>query len=402
MEIVAWQQFWIVVFPIFAIVKSVFYKTGPEHLTTLHKLLLYTVHFLNACFEGIHPATDPYSQPWPANSPDAVLAGQRMCGGLRFVVWHIVSDMECLSNDCGWPHFNNLQPCIFDSVSTEQGSDYPMTDLSRDANWLDTLLSDDELIHISPTNSPLQFLHGLTRFHTPGELMHAGCLGTVQFLIGSIFSELILFGPFVGDKAARTAQLWSVIQRHYDAMSTPSRLSKLEPAQFLKEGWANFSAKAMDSQQLLFVLEPVLAELNNGSDRMLHQIFAVHHLASMYRIFKAHGMFLPEAASSEAFWHCQEFLEEYSWLLHDALDRGLQFYPPHVKVHAMYHIAFFSRYFNPRFGWAYEGEDFMNTIVTSGKACVAGTPMQLIGNKVMENFRLTLHLLLSRQCQDEA
>ena len=84
----------------------------------------------------------------------------------------------------------------------------------------------------------------------------------------------------------------------------------------------------MDSQQLLFVLEPVLAELNNGSDRMLHQIFAVHHLASMYRIFKAHGMFLPEAASSEAFWHCQEFLEEYSWLLHDALDRGLQFYPP--------------------------------------------------------------------------
>ena len=44
----------------------------------------------------------------------------------------------------------------------------------------------------------------------------------------------------------------------------------------------------------------------------------------------------------------------------------------------------------------------MNTIVTSGKACVAGTPMQLIGNKVMQNFRLTLHLLLSRQCQDEA
>ena len=84
----------------------------------------------------------------------------------------------------------------------------------------------------------------------------------------------------------------------------------------------------MDSQQLLFVLEPVLAELNNGSDRMLHQIFAVHHLASMYRIFKAHGMFLPETAFSEAFWHCQEFLEEYSWLLHDALDRGLQFYPP--------------------------------------------------------------------------
>ena len=95
--------------------------------------------------------------PWLANSPDAVLAGQHMCGGLRFVVWHIVSDMECLSNDCGWPHFNNLHPCIFDSVSTEQGSDYPMTDLSRDANWLDTLLSDDELIHISPTNSPLQF-----------------------------------------------------------------------------------------------------------------------------------------------------------------------------------------------------------------------------------------------------
>ena len=67
------------------------------------------------------------------------------------------------------------------------------------------------------------------------------------------------------------------------------------------------------------------------------------------------------------------------------------------KLHSLYHVAEFSRYMNPRFIWAYGGEDFMGTMVMSGKACVTSSPMHLIGNKVMENFRLALNILLENR-----
>ena len=36
----------------------------------------------------------------------------------------------------------------------------------------------------------------------------------------------------------------------------------------------------------------------------------------------------------------------------------------------------------------------MNKVITSGKACIAGSPMHIIGNKVMENIYLALDLEL--------
>ena len=143
-----------------------------------------------------------------------------------------------------------------------------------------------------------------------------------------------------------------------------------------KKGWAALSAKAADAQQLLFVMVGVAQELSDGSDRCNHAILALHFLASMYRIFKGGDMFLTEEQSSEALEHVQSFFEHYSWLLQDAVASGDM---------------------NPRFIWAYGGEDFMGTMVMSGKACVTSSPMHLIGNKVMENFRLALNILLENR-----
>ena len=61
----------------------------------------------------------------------------------------------------------------------------PISDLSRDPSWQATSLSEEECIFIPPTLGPLSELIGLTRYHTPGELMHTGCLGVVKFLIAS-------------------------------------------------------------------------------------------------------------------------------------------------------------------------------------------------------------------------
>lgn len=79
------------------------------------------------------------------------------------------------------------------------------------------------------------------------------------------------------------------------------------------------------------------------------------------------------------------FLEHYVWLLHHNLDNEKLRYPVVTKFHMMWHIVHISRYINPRFCWAYEFEDAMNTLVLAAKASLAGSPMKLIGNKVLEN-----------------
>ena len=164
-----------------------------------------------------------------------------------------------------------------------------------------------------------------------------------------------------------------------------------------KKGWAALSAKSADAQQLLFVMVGVAQELSDGSDRCNHSILALHFLASMYRIFKGGDMFLTEEQSSEALEHVQSFFEHYSWLLQDAVASGDMFFPVVSKLHSLYHVAEFSRYMNPMSIWAYVGGDFMGTMVMSRKACVTSSPMHLIGNKMMVNFRLALNILLENR-----
>ena len=62
--------------------------------------------------------------------------------------------------------------------------------------------------------------------------MHAGDLGAVQNLIGSVLSEMLEDGPFTGSKEYRCEQIWRLIKKHYDLRNTPSRLGKLTKEMF--------------------------------------------------------------------------------------------------------------------------------------------------------------------------
>ena len=84
----------------------------------------------------------------------------------------------------------------------------------------------------------------------------------------------------------------------------------------------------------------------------------------------------------------------YNWLMQDALDRKLLLWGFTVKLHFLWHTCDLARFQNPRLIWCYPLEDFMGKIVGSAKGCIAGTPAHLIGKKVMENFRLILHIQL--------
>ena len=73
---------------------------------------------------------------------------------------------------------------------------------------------------------------------------------------------------------------------------------------------------------------------------------------------------------------------------------GRKLYHLTFKTHHLWHIADNSRFLNPRFTWCYGAEDFMCVIVTTGRASVAGTPMEGIGSKLIESSCLVMELVL--------
>ena len=96
--------------------------------------------------------------------------------------------------------------------------------------------------------------------------------------------ELFQFAKsqFRGSKQQKCDQIFAVIKKHYDIRGTPSTLGKLKVDMFYKEeGWVKLSAKAADTQQLLFVMVDVCAELNDHSDRDMHRLIALRELAGM-------------------------------------------------------------------------------------------------------------------------
>eukprot|EP00969_Alexandrium_andersonii_P074485 3285114-Alexandrium_andersonii.AAC.1 len=91
-------------------------------------------------FDGQHPPTDPAGRPW-ADGPCKDMAGKPLClGNWKFVCWGVTGDLEYLSNELSYPHFNSNSPCWFCNVSRLPDSQYPMTDCSVNAAWKGTIL----------------------------------------------------------------------------------------------------------------------------------------------------------------------------------------------------------------------------------------------------------------------
>ena len=76
----------------------------------------------------------------------------------------------------------------------------------------------------------------------------------------------------------------------------------------------------------------------------------------------------------------------------DIIKNGLD---NHTKHHMLWHIAHMARWINPRAHWCYDFEDFVGDVIVSAKSCIAGTPMTLIGSKVMQFVLLVLQLGIS-------
>ena len=385
------------IIPTFAVVKTARCRDGG--VETADVFFKYLVHFLNAAYYGRHASADPEGLPWPPDSAAAKLAGSPFIEGKYYLVcWGLLGDLDYICNEYGFPSFGSNRPCWFCGVDRFSDSASRMTDLSARAGWKDTLVPFIEGCCAAPTEHIIMKLDGVNRWHASGDWMHTADLGHLQYLLGSALSELIDDGPYVGSQAERCEQLFSDIAQKYRQVGSTSKLSSLSLSMFWDpHNWSCLSAKAKESQDLLFALGHLLLEMPSLSDRDAARRIAFRTFMDMYTIILDNGRFLTEEQSSRLLELCEEHLLYYNLLCNLAVDRGCLFYGIMPKCHYLWHIVALSLYMNPRFLWCYEEESFMGCMTKAARSCVAGTAMRLVGDKVMENFLLVLELSLRQR-----
>ena len=385
------------IIPLFAVVKSACVGPPLFHERTFDKLWDMVVHFLNSGFDGKHPDVDPEGVDWPADSFEWKHAGKDLCGGSFFMVlWGLPADLEYLGNELKMPHHNSVAPCCVCAAGRSTDSPHKITDVSMDASWKGTLVTAADGIAQRVTTHKVMNIKGASRFHAPGDLQHTGHLGTDQYFLGSVLDELIEDGPFRdGSRETRKNRVWGLILAEYRRQGTSNRLGNLTLG-MVKRGddFPCLSAKASETAHLLKVILSICRGHHDGSERDEHRLRALVHIVRFYKIVQCADVVMTSSQADEVKEAVEWHLLHYNWLHHNAVKHNVRRYVLQFKHHHLWHIACDCKFLNPRFHWCYPFEDFMGILITSARNSFAGSPMAIVGKKVLENWCLVNELSL--------
>ena len=90
------------------------------------------------------------------------------------------------------------------------------------------------------------------------------------------------------------------------------------------------------------------------------------------------------------------FLLHYNHIATLCMGAGVFNFNMTTKFHELWHILYLGRFLSPRMVWCYSFEDFIGKIKRSAQACVCGTPMQKIPEKVVDNYLRALSIQLEQ------
>ena len=66
-----------------------------------------------------------------------------------------------------------------------------------------------------------------------------------------------------------------------------------------------------------------------------------------------------------------------------------------IKSHVLCHLLLLAAFINPRMGWCYAGEDYMQKVKRLASACARGVPAPLVCNKMVSKYRVALHFMFT-------
>jgi hypothetical protein len=197
---------------------------------------------------------------------------------------------------------------------------------------------------------------------------------------------------------------WDYIKGHYAANNAKNRYGSITKLSMFvrKSGVIKLRGKAAELKGLcfpLFELWKVYMNQNLSIHRkiklMLQLNCQLETILDTYSdVFK-----LPDAAAKE-FQKCGFLMYQFQKELHAHFqtDEGCAktLFNVTSKAHMVLHSCLLSGVVNPRLLWCFMAEDFMRKVQRLGESCVRGVKNTNVSHKMIQHYRLALHLQLAK------
>ena len=292
------------------------------------------------------------------------------------------------------PHFNSNTPCW---LCNANDSTHPWTDFAGDASWRDSVHDPD--VHREVSTLALFQIPGVSGQNLCIDALHTMCLGVSAHATGSALVDIIDQRTPGTTMTQRLRALWQRIRTHYSTMHTANRLNNLRLSMFVKTGkFAELSARGAEVRSLVPVLAAICEEDLKRTPSLLaaHRFEVLSHLSSVYDIFDRNGFQISEEDKVSLDNHVRGCAMHFKVLARNAIRLGKLRWQLTVKMHFFQHIAHQSRFLNPRFGWTYQYENFVQKLLRVSRACAKGTPPHKTGPSVMHKYRSVMAVRLNR------
>ena len=111
-------------------------------------------------------------------------------------------------------------------------------------------------------------------------------------------------------------------------------------------------------------------------------------------------MFPSETQANAANAEMENFLAHCTALKKEMEEQDRQLYHIVPKHHMAQHLGEAFAYMNPKFYWTFKAEDFVGKISKLGHSCSFGVPKSNLSTKLMQKYRIMVHLALAREIAD--
>ena len=152
--------------------------------------------------------------------------------------------------------------------------------------------------------------------------------------------------------------------------------------------------KAAEGRHMVKCVTALARERNSGSQVHIHRYIVMRALDRMYRCMDTDGFQLDDHPAFKK--RVNEFMCHYSALARIAVNDGRMLWSIVPKFHFTFEVAEQARWESPRLFWCYSGETHVGYISRLGHTCLKGHPVYSVPAKLMQKYRIGLHLRLRR------
>ena len=336
---------------------------------------------------------------------DARRAGTDLADGYFGAVWVIKNDLEMLWKTWNLPNCGSNDPCAWCPADCRPTSVVPVHDYREGSAWMNQVYTKAQWRASAWNQHPIFTVPGVTILTVWADLMHAKHMGTDMYFYASVLF-LLCFDVMRHEPEDNCALIWKEITEIYERDKYKERLGSLQLSMFCSasdphKSMPKLKSKSSESRHLGKPLLEIWQKRMDARNVQHVQIrLALESSVAIEAVLDHHSteIRLPSAAYEEYKKHCFRFLQCFNAL---ARYYSMELAPPRLlfditfKAHACGHGALMYKWLNPRLGWCYAGEDFMQTCRRLMGACVRGNAAMSATVKFVDHYRFGMHMELS-------